>query len=680
MHMSNCRILVFAQYFLLISTVHVSAAQTGKAASNPPQIDVENYVLEASLTPDSHEFEAAATITFRPLSDTDVVILDISENASIQKVLSKDGTDLDFGQDELGPGLLSIHFPKRLEHSKSTSIKVEFTGGFDRDRFSRLYSRDEGSAYIGMEGSYLLYSSKWFPVNGFLADRATATVQVTVPLGMTVVGPGTQLPVKTRGITETFGWTAKTQILPNSIVVGQYYGKRVQSRGFTVECFAREEFLSAITQSAEALAKMMEYYQAAYGPASAGAHINLVEVDDRLSMNPGMMGTVFITRSELNHTSPALRALARRAAYQWWMETVGVQNSDDLWLVDGMSYLSAVDYIGQSEGAEARKEEINNLAVLALKFEKKSAVRGGLSLGYLSEGYESVVAGKGAWVLNMLREILGESKFNQLIKEYLKQNAGKGATTNGFLKLAEKVYGKELGWFVAEWIDSIGVPDMEPEYVILKTAEGFRVSGAIKQDRDLFRMPLEIQVVTSNESVTKTFELNGKSTPFEINTYTMPAKVLLDPGGKVLRNSKDLQMSVALSLGDDLKQKGGYVEAIRAYEDALKLDSHKSLAHYRLAEVFFNQANLQSAANSFRDALNGDKDPKWIEVWCYIYLGKIYDILGQRQRAMAEYNKALNTKDDTYGAQVEAQKWLAAPFTREQTAFEKDTTQEPVLK
>jgi aminopeptidase N len=678
--MRNDRTFFFLLMFLLILPAHLFSAQNGKAASNLPQIDVENYLLEATLTPDSHEFTASATITFQPLADTDAAVFDLSENASIQKVLSKEGTELDFGQDELGPGLLSIHFPKRLEHGKNTAIKVEFTGGFDRDRFSRIYSRDEGSAYIGMEGSYLLYSAKWFPVSRFLADRATATIQVTVPLGMTVVGPGTKMPVKTQGITETFGWTAKTPILPNSVVAGQYFNKQVQSRGFTVECFAREDLMPAIAKSAETLARIMEYYQAEYGPAAAGNRINLVEVDDRLATHSGMMGTVFITRSELSQASPPLRALARRAAYQWWMDTVGVQNTDDLWLVDGMSYLSAVDYIGQSEGAEARKAEINSLAVLALKFEKKSAVRGGLSLGYISEGYESVVAGKGAWVLNMLKEILGEAKFSHLIKEYVKQYAGKGGTTSGFQKLAEKIQGKELGWFIAEWIDSIGVPEMEPEYAILKTAEGFRVSGAIKQDRDLFRMPLEIEVVTGYESVTKTIELNGKSTPFEVNTYTMPTKIVLDPSSKVLRNSRALQMSVALSLGDDLKQKGDYVDAIKAYEDALKLDSHKSLAHYRLAEVFFQQSNLQSAANSFRDALNGDKDPKWIEVWCYIYLGKIYDILGQRQRAMAEYNKALNTKDETYGAQAEVQKWLAAPFAREQTASEKDANQEPVLK
>jgi tetratricopeptide (TPR) repeat protein len=147
----------------------------------------------------------------------------------------------------------------------------------------------------------------------------------------------------------------------------------------------------------------------------------------------------------------------------------------------------------------------------------------------------------------------------------------------------------------------------------------------------------------------------------------------LDPDNKLLRDSKELQTSVQLSLGNDLKERGDFVESIKAFENALKLNPRSSLAHFRMAEVFYEQFNLQAAANSFRDALNGDKNPSWIEVWCYIYLGKIYDILGQRQRALAEYNKAVNTKDDTNGAQAEAQKWIATPFTRERTTMEKES-------
>jgi aminopeptidase N len=359
------------------------------------------------------------------------------------------------------------------------------------------------------------------------------------------------------------------------------------------------------------------------------------------------------------------------------MDTVGAQTAEDLWLVDGLAYYSAAMYLGQSGGPDAMKEEIGNLAVLGLKFEAKSAIRSGSSLGYHSEPYESVVGGKGAWVVHMLRELIGDVKFRQLMQQYVEQYAGKGGTTGGFRQLAEKVYGKELGWFFAQWIDTMGVPEFQTDYVVYKTTSGFRVSGSVKQDRDLFRMPLDVEVLTKGKAERATVELNGKATTFDINTFTLPKDVVLDPDNKILRDSKDLQISVQLALGNDMKQRGEYVEAIRAYENALKIDSHRSLAHFRLAEVFYEQFNLQSAANSFRDALNGDKAPPWTEVWSYIYIGKIYDILGQRQRAMAEYNKALNTKDDTDGAQAEAKKWLAAPFTRERTTMETKDNKQP---
>jgi aminopeptidase N len=655
---------------LIVGSPLMAYSQARRKTVAPPRIDVLNCTIEAKLTPDAHEFSAAATLTFKPLESTDSVVFELSENAWVQKVLNSEGVELEFGQDEIGPGYLSIHFSKPLQPETSTTIRVEYNGGFDRDRFSRMYSRDDSSAFIGMEGTYLMYSAKWFPVNNFLVDRAVGTLEVTVPLGMTVIGPGTQLPVATKGIDETFGWNSKVPILPGSFVAGRYFRKKMQIGGFTIDCYARESNLDSMQSSAEATAKILEYYNKTYGPSASGKSYRLVEVDEQLANQPGMLGTVFITRRELAQASPPIRELARRIAYQWWQETIGVHSASDLWLVDGMAYYAAAQYMGKTNGPAAFKQEIQNLAVLALKFENKSAVRVGYELGFGTDRYESVVAGKGAWILNMLRGIMGESKYNQLIQQYIQKYAGKGGSTLEFEKLAESIHGKNLGWFFAEWIDTIGVPELQVDYVTYKTYNGFRVSGTISQDRDLFRMPIEIAVGIGDKEETKTLELNGKSTSFDITSFSMPDKVILDPNDKILRDSKELQTSVQISLGNDLTQNKSYVEAIRAYEAALKLSPHSSLAHFRLAEVFYEQFNLQSAANSFRDALNGDRDPKWIEVWCYIYLGKIYDILGQRQRAMAEYTKAINTKDDTNGAQAEANKWLATPFTRERTTME----------
>jgi len=55
---------------------------------------------------------------------------------------------------------------------------------------------------------------------------------------------------------------------------------------------------------------------------------------------------------------------------------------------------------------------------------------------------------------------------------------------------------------------------------------------------------------------------------------------------------------------------------------------------------------------------------KWVEVWAYINRGKIFDIRGQRDRAVTEYQKAINSGDDAYGAQAEAEKLVKEPFRR----------------
>ena len=151
--------LVFG-FALLLAFAGISAmegySQAKKPSSSTPRIEVQNYKIEANLTPDAHEIKAAATITFKPVQATDFVVFELSENLSVQKVLNSDGVELEFGQDEIGPGYLSVRFSKPLSPGSNVTIRIEYQGGFDRDRFSRMYTRDENSAYIGMEGTYLM--------------------------------------------------------------------------------------------------------------------------------------------------------------------------------------------------------------------------------------------------------------------------------------------------------------------------------------------------------------------------------------------------------------------------------------------------------------------------------------------------------------------------------------------
>ena len=100
-----------------------------------------------------------------------------------------------------------------------------------------------------------------------------------------------------------------------------------------------------------------------------------------------------------------------------------------------------------------------------------------------------------------------------------------------------------------------------------------------------------------------------------------------------------------------------------ACQEMLKESPKSSIAHYRIGEIYLVQKQNQQSANAFREALNGDLEPKWVVVWSYLSLGKIFDLTRSRDRAVHHYRLAVATKDNTRGATDEAAKYMDAPFT-----------------
>ena len=88
------------------------------------------------------------------------------------------------------------------------------------------------------------------------------------------------------------------------------------------------------------------------------------------------------------------------------------------------------------------------------------------------------------------------------------------------------------------------------------------------------------------------------------------------------------------------------VEAeIQKYRNQLARDPQNALAHLRLGDLLAGQQNLQAAANEFRSATKGDPHAKEIDAWAQVNLGKIFDITGQRARAINEYQKVVQNAD-----------------------------------
>jgi len=237
-------------------------------------------------------------------------------------------------------------------------------------------------------------------------------------------------------------------------------------------------------------------------------------------------------------------------------------------------------------------------------------------------------------------------------------------STREFEKVAEAHTDANLTPFFAQWLDGTGAPRFSNKYSVYRLGnnKGFRIIGEIDQDLDLFRMPVELRIETEGKTETKKIEVVGTNTPFVADTFGRPRRVRIDPDDWVLKTTPDLEVRVAILKGQQLVAQNDLPAALAQYQKALEANPLSSLTSYRIGELLFAQRNYQASVNAYRDALRGDGEPKWTEVWSHIQIGKIFDLTGQRDRAVNEYRLAVQTNDNTQGALNEARLRLQKPF------------------
>jgi len=371
------------------------------------------------------------------------------------------------------------------------------------------------------------------------------------------------------------------------------------------------------------------------------------------------------------------RLLADAIAHQWWGVSVSPESKDDWWLSDGFSRYSEAMYVESAAGAAGLEEVVKDMSVGALAYDTVP-LSSASKLDIFSTEFQSLATDKGAMILHMLRWVLGEDKYNKTMRDFATEFAGKSASMDDFKTIAEKNYGDQLTWFFSQWLDSTGAPEFKLKYTTYRLggnfakesqakqdrSPGFRVTGEITQDLDLFRMPVDLRIDTDGKTENKRIEVVGTTSPFSIETFGRPRRIAVDPDHHVLTNSTDVKLRASILRGQALQQQGDLSGALVEFNKALDLNKNSSLAHYRIAEVFFYQRNYQSSANAYRAAIDGDGEPRWTEVWSHIQLGKIFDITGQRERAVGQYRQATQTNDNTFGALEEARKYLQKAYER----------------
>jgi tetratricopeptide (TPR) repeat protein len=633
------------------------------AAQRPERsaLAITGYAIDAELDTATHHLAAKAVVSFTAPENAEVVSFGFHPALKVTKITDEGGKLLT--GERTADGTIRVTPAAPFAQGQVSHWTFEYAGTITGSEDGPV----EGLKLAAIQEpiAYLLYPARWFPMTGYLTNRFTAEMHIRVPQGMKVFASGSlgaSKPVTLAngkpGDQFDFNWTKPG--FPGTVIAGRYVGPASAGAG-NVKVYLTISHQGSGNELARTAAREFDFFTDSFGEPES-SHLNIVELPNDTLPAVWAPELAAILGSRVGDKS-SVRLLANTIAHQWWGSEVSPRTLSDGWITNGMARYGELMYVEDESGKSAMRAALQDVAAGALAYDT-IPLSSDARLSPFSPEFQSATLEKGAMVFHMLRWEIGDKAFLATLKGVLSQYTDSGVRSADFLKVAEAQSQEELTPFFAQWIDGTGAPQFTNKYAVYRLGnnKGFRTIGEIQQDLDLFRMPVELRVETDGKTETQKIDVVGTDTQYIADTFGRPRRIAIDPNNWVLKATPDLQVRIAILKGQQLVAQGDLTGALAEYQKALEANSSSSLANYRIGELLFNQHNYQASVNAYRDALRGDGDPRWTEVWSHIQIGKIFDITGQRDRAVNEYRLAVQTNDNTQGAVNEARQWLQKPY------------------
>src|SRR6202166_4160494 len=675
--MTRCNKLSSA--LVLASLLLLACAPLRAQAPRAPALLAEHYDVTAVLDPITQSLSAVAKVDFKVQEVTSAVRVELHPNLNVNDVRSADGKVLGFERDSQNPVNLIVNLPSPVAPGSKVTLTFTYAGPLANEENSPVPG--VRAAAITRDGAYLLLPARWFPLTNFPSNRYTATFRLNVPEAFAVAGTGkSSAPTPTKGKNAVEGnrqiYTFECDTLAphGSFVAGNLQLNPKQAEGISVNVYAPREASGDAQKFADSVARSTTAFSDMFGPLPR-PEFTVAQLPDGTLRDFAGPGLLLLSKRIWDPRSSD-PTIGRLVASQWWGNAVLPATRNDVWVTDGLARYSEALYAEQNAGKEAGLKAVDEFAVGALMYEEAAPIAQAARLAPYSPDYRSVVMNKGAMIFHMVRAQMGDVAFKSLLHDFYTKYEGKSARIDDFAAMAQQhaqasarkgEAPPELRGFFTQWLNSTGIPEFTVDYVVYRTPKGFRISGKIKQPLDTFRMPVELRIDTEGNPELKTIDVIGSESDFTVETFgrPKPGGIRIDPNNLILKASTNLRARAAVARGEELAEQGRYYDAVGQYQRALAIQPNRPLANFRMGEAFFYQKNYQAAANAFRDALQTvpEASEKWTEVWSHVYLGKIFDLLGQRARAVNEYSKDKQTNDHTGDAQQVAEGSLKKAFS-----------------
>ncbi|MEE8487158.1 MAG: M1 family aminopeptidase [Gemmatimonadota bacterium] len=505
-----------------------------RSSAERARLDVLHYDLSIDLRRlDDTVMQAVARLDVRPSPAATYIDLDFV-GLEVDSVLM-DGAHVDFSQ---GPDILRIG----PDHGFRDVVTIEvFYEGRPADGL--FIGPDPAGHLTAFADNWPNRARWWFPANDYPADKATAEFTVRVPPGYSVVANGRLVGVDGN----TWRWRTDVEIPAYTLVIGVAKFERATIGDAACgeapaaadgEC--TEVSIWALTGSGAygeqrftRAADMVDFYTEMFGsyPYEKLAHV-------QSSTQFGGMensSAIFYAMGSWAEERMSEGVIAHETVHQWFGDSVTPARWSHLWVSEGFAtYFTAV-YMDARDGGGALRQamEQGRQRILGSDASNRPVVDQRPDLfGLLnSNSYP-----KGAWILHMLRTLIGDEAFFGAIRAYYAEHRNGIADTEDVRRAMEQASGRELSRFFEQWAYSPGFPRL----AVTVTPDGDETVITVEQVQSegwpTFQgTKLELDVTwDSGEVVRHELWLTSRSDELRIPSRGEVEAITLDPDVELL--------------------------------------------------------------------------------------------------------------------------------------------------
>lgn len=495
-------------------------------------IDVLHYTLDLAMFPDQRRVAGTAQLSIKAITHH---LAGFSLDLSGMTVTSVaiNGSPADF---ETNPTKLFITLPQPVVYGTLFDVVIAYSGIPTRKKTPYSSSFTTGIEYIENPPRMAFVNqpdgaNTWFPCNDHPSDRATYTFNITVPDSYTAVANGEPLGItaQSEGLI-TYHWQMDSPMMTALAVVavGDYVliedtlPGEIPLRHYAYA--GTENKIASLLSSTE---MAFEVLAARFGPYPYESYGHVITPLAGGALETQTMTVMPIDLVSAQNEAQVYTLVVHELAHHWYGNTVSLKSWQDIWLNEG--FATYAEWLAlEARYGEGRYQEQRTWQEEALNSNRRITP---LGAPLPSQMFDLSSYEKGAWVLHMLREKLGDAVFFRLLQTWAVDYAARPVTSYDFFQLAEQISGQDLTLFRHNWLETGG----EPSYTIYWATTGNVVELIICSRNDSrYRLDIPLRFVDGQNTV-KDVSVSTVDPTVQTVLFSMsPVDMIVDPDQHIL--------------------------------------------------------------------------------------------------------------------------------------------------